>query len=217
MGRRIIGKSGSNMKDILKRAGQDTKLRLRGKGSGYSEQSNGKESEEPLQLCISCIDSRGYDMAIQCVDSLLRRLYADYDKWSADQGLPHRAPQLCMREGPSGGSGSHGGGGGGGSGGRDSGGQRGRNQPPKKKHKQGGDSVPGADEDKGEQPDGAPEKEEIEDLIEQRNEARRAKDFRRADEIRDDLQKRKVVLCDERGAQGNGSNVTGWRYWRESA
>ena len=47
------------MKDIVKKAGIDAKLRLRGQGSGFVEHSTGKESEEPLQLCISCPDAYG--------------------------------------------------------------------------------------------------------------------------------------------------------------
>jgi hypothetical protein len=86
------------MKDIVKKAGENAKLRLRGKGSGFVEHSTNKESEEPLQLCISCQDSYGYDTAVQSVDSLLRRIYMEYDKFCAERGLPHRAPALKMRE-----------------------------------------------------------------------------------------------------------------------
>ena len=79
-GQRIIGKSGKNMKEIVKKAGVNAKLRLRGQGSGFKEQSTGKEAPEPLQLCISCTDAYGYDFSVRSVDALLRKTYADYDR-----------------------------------------------------------------------------------------------------------------------------------------
>ena len=62
----------------------------------------------------------------------------------------------------------------------------------------------------------APTEEEILQYIEDRNEARKAGDYARADMIRDELKQRGVVLMDEKGAKGNfrGNQVTKWRYWR---
>jgi len=75
----------------------------------------------------------------------------------------------------------------------------------------------GTDLPKGERPAHAPEDKEIENLIEQRNEARKAANYKKADEIRDQLKAQGVVLMDEKGAKGNymGNEVTKWRYWRE--
>mmetsp|Transcript_57691 Transcript_57691/g.185391 ORF Transcript_57691/g.185391 Transcript_57691/m.185391 type:complete len:374 (-) Transcript_57691:651-1772(-) len=69
---------------------------------------------------------------------------------------------------------------------------------------------------RGERPPNAPSDEEIERLIEERNEARKAANFKKADEVRDYLKQRGVVLMDEKGAKGNlnGNEVTKWRFWR---
>jgi len=197
------------MKDILKKAGQDVKLRLRGKGSGFVEHSTNKESEEALQLCISCTSAYGYDMAVQCVDSLLRKTYADYDRWCIDKGIPARAPEVHLRERnpPDRNSRSY----------RDQVQHGGpvRKTKGRNKRKDGDYYDDGPEEDKGEQPPGAPDAEEIERLIEERNKARKDGNYSRADEIRDQLSKQKVVLSDEKGAAGQASKVTTWRYWRE--
>lgn len=68
----------------------------------------------------------------------------------------------------------------------------------------------------GERPPNAPTDEEIEKLIEERNDARKAANFKKADEVRDYLKQRGVVLMDEKGAKGNfnGNEVTKWRFWR---
>jgi len=69
---------------------------------------------------------------------------------------------------------------------------------------------------RGERPPGAPTDAEIEDLIEQRNDARKSANFKKADEVRDILKARGVVLMDEKGAKGTfkGNEVTKWRFWR---
>lgn len=69
---------------------------------------------------------------------------------------------------------------------------------------------------RGEHPAGAPTDEEIERLIEERNDARKAANFKKADEVREHLKSRGVVLMDEKGAKGTfkGSEVTKWRFWR---
>lgn len=190
------------MKDIVKKAGPNAKLRLRGKGSGFVEHSTQKESEEALQLCISCTEAHGYHVAVQCVDALLRSVYADYDKWCADRGLPDRAPALRMRERR----------------GTDGGGASAPSaQKGKRRKARAGGAEPRAapGEDKGEPPAGAPSVAEIEELIDQRNEARKAGDYSKADRIRNDLQAKKVVLSDEKGASGSAGSVTTWRYWSE--
>jgi len=67
----------------------------------------------------------------------------------------------------------------------------------------------------GRRPDGAPTEDEIDRYIEERNEARKAANYKRADEIREFLKQRGVVLMDDKGARGNkkGNQVTKWRYW----
>ena len=80
--KRIIGKNGCFLKKIIqesciKYGDFSTKIRLRGKGSGYLEQ-NGKESEEPLMLCISSLNYPTYVNCCQLIESLLKKVYNDY-------------------------------------------------------------------------------------------------------------------------------------------
>lgn len=62
-----------------------------------------------------------------------------------------------------------------------------------------------------------PTADEIEDFIEQRNQARLKKDYRTADRIRDELYERRVVLQDEKHVPGSrqGKDITTWRYWED--
>lgn len=72
-----------------------------------------------------------------------------------------------------------------------------------------------ASTDKTKPPAKAPPVAEIDQLIDQRNEARRQCNFAEADRIRCDLHERGVALMDEPGARGKGMEVTTWRYWRD--
>lgn len=191
------------MKDIVARTGGDAKLRLRGKGSGYVERDTKEESKEPLQLCISCPSHHGYDIAVRETEDLLLGIYDQHRRFLADRGLPDTTPRIRMSERHTNGEA----GGGGDGGGRRQEGSR-RQRPPRPR------SEP-RDEDRGERPDEAPSEDEIERLIEMRNDARRASDYREADRIRADLKDRGVVLSDERGSRGSGATVTSWRYWRK--
>ena len=80
--KRIIGKNGCFLKKIIQEAcikygDFSTKIRLRGKGSGYIEH-NGKESEEPLMLCVSSLNYPTYYNCCMLIDSLLKKVYNDY-------------------------------------------------------------------------------------------------------------------------------------------
>ena len=80
--KRIIGKNGCFLKKIIQEAcikygDFSTKIRLRGKGSGYLEQ-NGKESDEPLMLCVSSLNYPTYINCCLLIDSLLKKIYNDY-------------------------------------------------------------------------------------------------------------------------------------------
>ena len=84
--KRIIGKNGCFLKKIIQEAcikygDFSTKIRLRGKGSGYIEH-NGKESEEPLMLCVSSLNYPTYYNCCLLIDSLLRKVYNDYYEYS---------------------------------------------------------------------------------------------------------------------------------------
>lgn len=53
---------------------------------------------------------------------------------------------------------------------------------------------------------------EIEDLIDIRNEARRQCNYAEADRIRELLRKKGILLMDEKGRRGKGVEVTNWKY-----
>jgi len=223
------------MKEIVAKSGGDAKLRLRGKGSGFMERDTKSESNEALQLCISCPRAESYDIAVRGTEELLRRIYTEYDQWCQERGKPERAPELRMSERHHRGEAGDGSGGGGGGGGAGRNRRGGRNRRPRGKPAIGGaekgpegdvwvnandddssdDNSTGASAERGTAPSGAPPTEEIERLIEMRNVARKKCDFREADRIRDDLRNRGVVLSDEKGGHGSGLTVTSWRYWKD--
>ena len=82
--RRLIGSKGCNMKDIINGCKSNSsesdqvKLRLRGKGSGYKEGPDNKESDEPLHLCISSKNADEMEKACLLVDDLLKKIHEDY-------------------------------------------------------------------------------------------------------------------------------------------
>lgn len=209
--RRIIGAKGANMKRIVRET--EAKLRLRGLGSGYFEGASQKESSEPLQLCVSCVSSEGYQIAVRGVEELLTRVYDEYKHWCRETGRPvpdlginmsenqlvysSRAqdsssglpdsPEVSARE---------------------------SKERRMKSSKTTRDAVPDS-ADRGEPGANSPSPQEIEKMIDERNEARRSNQFMTADRIREDLHSRGVALMDEPGGRGRGLEVTTWRYWRE--
>eukprot|EP00927_Polykrikos_kofoidii_P061877 TRINITY_DN56700_c0_g1_i1.p1 TRINITY_DN56700_c0_g1~~TRINITY_DN56700_c0_g1_i1.p1 ORF type:complete len:631 (+),score=127.01 TRINITY_DN56700_c0_g1_i1:40-1932(+) len=86
--RRIIGQNGAHMKRIFGQT--EAKLRLRGKGSGYFEGANQRESSEPLQLCISCTMPDGYRAAVTLAEELLEDVYAEYRVFCKERGKPEK-------------------------------------------------------------------------------------------------------------------------------
>ena len=81
--KRIIGKNGYFLKKIIyegciKFNDYSTKIRLRGKGSGYKEGNLNIESNEPLELCISSLNYPTYINCCRLVESLLKKIYFDY-------------------------------------------------------------------------------------------------------------------------------------------
>ena len=92
--RRLIGGKGCNMKKIIDEcklldpySNDIVKLRLRGKGSGYKEGPQNKESDEPLHLCISAKNKEGMEKASECVNDLLNKIYEDYKKHCVKNGI----------------------------------------------------------------------------------------------------------------------------------
>jgi len=59
---------------------------LRGKGSGFKEGPEQRESEEPMHLCVSSKYLEVYNMACQLVEELLNNLYREYDNYFRKSG-----------------------------------------------------------------------------------------------------------------------------------
>merc|ERR1719223_1547837 len=219
--RRIIGAKGANMKRIVRQT--EAKIRLRGQGSGYFEGAGQKESSEPLQLCVSCTDAEAYKTAVRQVEELLKRVYEEYAQFCRDTNKPVPDLQINLSEnqlvyssrtspggiggvpGADGDSPSYGGAG------KSGGNKSDRARRPRARGKEGA----GGEADRGEPGPNAPPQEEIERMVDQRNEARRACNFAEADRIREVLHGSGVALMDEPGGRGLGAEVTTWRYWRD--
>ena len=101
--RRLIGSKGCNMKKILNECKQNNnineniKLRLRGRGSGYKEGPQNKESDEPLHLCISTKSQEEMKKACGLVDDLLNKIYDEYKKYCIKNNISPVAPQIAKR------------------------------------------------------------------------------------------------------------------------
>ncbi|KAL3128370.1 RRM domain-containing and KH domain-containing [Cryptosporidium hominis] len=93
--RRIIGTRGINMKRIFKLT--QSKLRLRGKGSGYLEGYNKQEADEPLHLCISSTNSEQYINARKLVERLLLKIYQEYDDFLLSNNDDHKTLNLQLK------------------------------------------------------------------------------------------------------------------------
>lgn len=184
---------GSRVIQIARQIWQDVqfqthggKTRLRGKGVGGPH-----EADEPLALCISCRDQASFEKAVSYAEGQLQKVHGEYKAYCQQRGLP-MPENLQVKVSKKGGGFSDG------------------------PRNMGMASQPGVEPPRGERPSDAPTDEEIERCIEDRNEARKAANFKKSDEIRDFLRQRGVVLMDDKGAKGNlqGAEVTKWRFWR---
>ena len=100
--RRLIGKKGCNMKNIrneckLSEDSEGIKLRLRGKGSGYKEGPQNKESDEPLHLCISSKNAEEMKKACLLVDELLNKIHEDYKEYCQKNNIVPTHTQIAAR------------------------------------------------------------------------------------------------------------------------
>ena len=92
--RRLIGNKGCNMKNIVNQCKtsnnikDSVKLRLRGRGSGYKEGPENKESDEPLHLCIIAKNQEEMNKACNLVDDLLNKIYQDYINYCYKNNIP---------------------------------------------------------------------------------------------------------------------------------
>ena len=79
----LIGNSGKLLRNIIVRncisnGDRTTKIRLRGKGSGYKEGPKKEESNDPMELCISSLNLLSYLKCSHDIENLLRNVYYQY-------------------------------------------------------------------------------------------------------------------------------------------
>ena len=79
----IIGNNGKLLRKILldnciNYGDHTTKIRLRGKGSGYKEGPKNEESKDPMELCISSLNMVSYMRCSQAIENLLSQVYYQY-------------------------------------------------------------------------------------------------------------------------------------------
>merc|ERR1711959_871662 len=97
--RKLLGDRGSHMKTIAENTG--AKLRIRGRGSGYLEGPDKKEaSDEPLMICVSAQTKKGFDSAVEDVESLLEYVHEQYREFCEGRKLPAPRLSIVQREQP---------------------------------------------------------------------------------------------------------------------
>ena len=79
----IIGNNGMLLRKILidnciNYGDHTTKIRLRGRGSGYKEGPKNEESKDPMELCISSLNILSFTRCSYAIESLLLKIYYDY-------------------------------------------------------------------------------------------------------------------------------------------
>lgn len=96
--KKIIGSKGCNMKNIIENSLAETglrnhpnskeaiKLRLRGKGSGFLEGPDRKESDEMLHLCVSAKNLNVFNITCRHVETLLSKIYEEYVQYQKKNG-----------------------------------------------------------------------------------------------------------------------------------
>ena len=91
----IIGNNGMLLRNILynnciKYGDQTTKIRLRGKGSGYKEQPKNEESKEPMELCISSLNLISFTNCSMEIENLLQQIYYKYYTYQCKNYMEHK-------------------------------------------------------------------------------------------------------------------------------
>jgi hypothetical protein len=98
--RKIIGPNGSHMKNIAKVC-PNTKLRLRGKGSGYRDSQDKTESNVPLQINVSCSSNfEEYNTCKQEVSKLLNSIYAEYREFTGGKIVNYKLHENKKKNSP---------------------------------------------------------------------------------------------------------------------
>lgn len=73
---KVLGSHGKHVKAIAEKS--KAKLRLRGRGSGFKEGLEKKESMDDLMLCVSAPDQYGYTTAVSMLWAHLEDIYKQY-------------------------------------------------------------------------------------------------------------------------------------------
>jgi len=106
---KIIGSRGCNMKKIIEISrnymkthnlpykADFLKLRLRGKGSGFKEGPDQRESEEPIHLCVSSRYTEVFDLACKMVEELLIYVYREYETFCRATGRRGNFPMQIRK------------------------------------------------------------------------------------------------------------------------
>lgn len=100
--KRIIGQNGITLKKIIyesciKYQDYSTKVRLRGRGSGYKEGEENKESDEPLQLCVSSLNYTTYLGCCKLIENLLCKIYCDYYSFCLNNNIQDENPRQIKK------------------------------------------------------------------------------------------------------------------------
>jgi hypothetical protein len=92
--KRLLGRHGNNMRTIAQE--HNAKLRLRGQGSGFLEGVARQESDEQLQLNVSCTSYETYNEARKSCALLIGSIYKHYHRYCVNLGK-REAPLLPVR------------------------------------------------------------------------------------------------------------------------
>ena len=100
--RKLIGSKGYNMKQIINEfktegEAEPVKLRLRGKGSGYKEGPQNKESDEPLHLCVSSKTKEQMIKACFLVNQLLEKINEEYKRFCRENGIKPKTDKIARK------------------------------------------------------------------------------------------------------------------------
>ena len=101
--RMIIGNSGKLLRDILvknciKYGDYTTKIRLRGKGSGYKEGPKNEESNDPMELCISSLNMFSYVRCSNEIENLLKNVYYQYYLYQCNNKDKNNNEPIVMKK-----------------------------------------------------------------------------------------------------------------------
>jgi hypothetical protein len=93
----IIGNNGKLLRKILldnciNFGDNTTKIRLRGKGSGYKEGPKNEESKEPMELCLSSLNYFSYLRCSNAIEKLLLDVYQQYYMYQCNNN--HDNPKM---------------------------------------------------------------------------------------------------------------------------